>query len=112
MGLTELKILYEVLDDNRERVEYALESIKEGLITIEDFENGDWFKNGDRFYGDEYVQDYYGNVLEKDNAFYCNGEDDWFSDEDGVIVYEHRSENTYSERWASGNSDLTQYRGE
>lgn len=113
MRLSELKILYEVLDENRERIEYAIESIKEGLITIDDFENGEWFKYGTRFYGgDEYVQDYYGNVLERDNAFYCQGEDDWFSDEDAVTVYEHRSETTYSRRWAEGNSDLSMYRGD
>jgi hypothetical protein len=113
MRLSELKILYEVLDDNRERIEYALESINENLITIEDFENGDWFMNGTRFYGgDEYVEDFYGNVLGKDCAFYCNGEDDWFSDEDTVTVYEHRSETTYSARWAENNSDLHCYRGD
>jgi hypothetical protein len=113
MRLSELRILYGVLDENRERIENALQSIKEGLITIDDFDNGDWFKDGNRFYGgDEYVQDYYGNVLQRDNAFYCNGEDDWFSDEDAVVVYEHRSETTYSRRWAEGNCDLNMYRGD
>jgi hypothetical protein len=113
MRLSELKILYEVLDDNRERIEYAIDSIKHGYITVDNFENGDWFKNGDRFYGEEdYVQDYYGNVLERCNAFYCDGEDDWFSDDEAVTVYEHRSERTYSRCWAEGNSDYSMYRGD
>ena len=111
MRLSELRILYEVLDDNRERIEYAIESIKQELITIEDFENGDWFKNGDRFYGYEYVQDHYGNVLEKDCAFYCNGEDEWFSDDEAVTVYEYRIKTTYSRCWARGNCDLMYYDG-
>lgn len=113
MRLSELKVLYEVLDDNRERIENAIESIKEGLVSIDDFENCNWFKDGNRFYGgDEYVQDYYGNVLERDNAFYCNGEDDWFSDDEAVTVYEHRSESTYSRRWAENNCDLHIHRGD
>lgn len=113
MRLSELKILYEVLDENREYVKNAIESIKEGLITIDDFENGDWFKDGTRFYGgDDYVQDHYGNVLERDNAFYCNGEDDWFSVEEEVTVYEYRDMNTYSQGWAQGNCDLYFYRGD
>ena len=113
MRLSELRILYEVLDDNRDRVNRAIESINLNLISVDDFENDNWFADGLRYYGgDDYVVDHYGNVLDRDNAFYCNGEDDWFSDEDSVIVYEHRSETRYSQRWAERNSDFSFYRGE
>lgn len=113
MRLSELKILYEVLDENRERIEYAIESIKQGTVSIDDFENGDWFRDGLRYYGtNDYVQDHYGNVLEIDDAFYCNGEDDWFSNDEAVTVFEHRSESTYSRKWAEDNCDLSMYRGD
>lgn len=113
MKLSELRILYEVLSEDRERIQYAIESIKQRLVTIDDFENSDWFQDGDIYYSsEEYVTDHYGNVLERDNAFYCNGEDDWFSDDESVTVYEHRSETLYSRRWAECNTDLVYYRGD
>ena len=113
MRLSELRILYEVLDDDRTRVVDAIRSIEEGLITIDDFENSEWFKSSSNYYSDNiWVLDYYGNVLDRDYAFYCTGIDNWFSDEDGVTVYEGRDCNTYSRRWAENNSELSVYRGE
>lgn len=113
MKLSELKILYEVLRGDREQIEGAIKSIHEGDVSIEDFWGGDWFESYNKFYSSEdYVSDFWGNVLRMDDAFYCNGEDAWFSEGDSVTVYEHRSETIYSRRWADGNIDLSIYRGD
>lgn len=114
MRLSELRILYEVLNDDRERIGYAIQSIGQGLVTIDDFENGNWFEDVYHLFysSDDYVTDFYGNVLDRDYAFYCQGEDNWFSDEEAVTVYEYRGENAYSRRWAEGNCDLNTYRGD
>lgn len=113
MKLSELKVLYEVLNENRERVEHAIQSIAGGLVSISDFENSDWFQHQCRYYsGEEYVITFYGKVLERCDAFYCNGKDDWFSDDEAVSVYEYRTETIYSREWAENNSDLSEYNGE
>ena len=113
MKLSELKVLYEVLHDDRKRIEYAIQSIGQGLVTIDDFDNMNWFEDVSHLFysSDDYVTDHYGNVLDIDDVFYCIGEDDWFSNDEAVIVYEHRSETTYSRKWAEGNCDLSMYRG-
>lgn len=112
MRLSELKILYEVFDNDREAVKTALESIRQGYVSINDFQRRDYFEDDGVYYSsDVYVIDYHGEVIERDSAFYCNGMEAWFSDDESVTVYEYRDEAIYSTRWVEGNSDLMEYRG-
>lgn len=113
MGLSELRILYEVFGQDRTKVLRAIRSIDEGFVTIDEIESDEYFACGINFYSnDDYVIDYYGNLLERDEAFWCNGFDDYFHESDTVTVYEYRSENSYSRRYAEQNCDWQEYRNE
>ena len=113
MRLSELKVLYEAFDDNRTNVEIAIKSIAEGLVTLEQISDNEYFRTKDYIYSeDEYVIDYNGNVLDRDQAFYCDGYDDWFHEDDTVTVHEGRYNTVYSQRYAQNNSDWHCYCGE
>jgi len=112
MRLSELKILYEVLGEDRETISNAIASIALGYVTVDEFESGYYFRHRGNYYSDEqYVIDWYGNLLDRERAFYCQGYDEWFDECESVIVYEHRSEEIYSSRWAENRSELLPYRG-
>lgn len=113
MRLSELRILYEVFDNDREKVARAIESIAKDYVSVDELEGGDHFESGGYYYSsDEYVIDYFGNVLTMDESSYCNGLDEFFANEDCVRVFEYRNETYYSRRWAEGNCELTEYRGD
>ena len=111
MRLSELRILYEVFDQDRVKVSRAIKSIDEEFVTVDEIERDEYFVFGNHLYSnDDYVIDYYGNLLERDEAFWCNGFDDYFSIDNSVTVYEYRSENHYSRRYAEQNCDWQEYR--
>jgi hypothetical protein len=113
MTLSELRILYEVFDQDRRKVERAIASIDEEFVTIDEVEREDYFIYGKFIYSsDNYVSDYYGNLVERDNAFWCSGYEEYFNIEDSVTVYEYRNEDRYSRRYAEQNCDWNEYRGE
>lgn len=111
MELSEIKSLYEVLED-RILVEYAIKSIANDYVILREFEDGEYFRYGDFYYSTEdYVILEDGNLSTRDDAYYCNGLDEYVSYEETVTVYQYRSENTFSRRWAENESGLSEYRG-
>ena len=113
MRLSELRILYEVFDQDRTKVSRAIKSINEEFVTIDEIERDEYFVFGNCLYSnDDYVIDYYGNLLDRDDAFWCNGFDDYFHEDDYVTVYEYRDINCYSRRYAEQNCDWSEYRDE
>ena len=113
MTLSVLRTLYEVFDQDREKVLRAISSLENDYVALDEIEGDEYFWFGNHFYSCEnYVIDYYGNLLDRDEAFWCNGFDEYFSEDDSVTVYEYRDENRYSLRYAEQNSDWSGYRGE
>ena len=113
MRLSELRILYGVFNNEREAVQRAIKSIAENYVSVDNFEQGDYFHYDDYYYShDEYVMTYDGDAIHRDNAFWCDGLSEYFNEDDAVTVYECRHENLYSRRWAERNSELSYYRGD
>jgi len=112
MTLTELKLLFEELG-SKGKVADAIRSIKRGTVTVEEIAETNYFVFYDRYYSeDDYVIDYYSNVLARDEAFWCMGEESYFHESDVVTLHEGRNSNTYSRRYCRNNSDLHEYNGE
>lgn len=113
MTLSDLKILYEVLAQDKEAVQMAIVCIDLGYVTLNEIEQNCFMISNNRMYSEEnYVIDYYGNVIDRDCSFYCNGENEFFNDDEGVTVYLYRDENTFSRKYAENNSDWIEYRGD
>lgn len=112
MKLSQLRILYEEFDGNRDKVEMAIKSIKLDYVSIDDIACNTYFYNDERFYShDNYVETSNGDVLEIDDAFYCEGNCEWYNQDEAVTVYEYRNETMYSESWAERNNDLSRFEG-
>ena len=112
MRLSELRTLYEVFDEERTRVQTAINSIKRDYVSVDEIACGDYFEYGDYYYStEEYVTDYNGNLLNMEDAYYCNGLDEYCHEDDTVTVYEGKTDTVYSRRWAEDTSDLSYYNG-
>lgn len=113
MKLSKLKILYEVFDQDREKVNNAIKSIKNGSVLIDEIESGDYFVIEGVVYSDEiYVVDYSGNALHIDESFYCDGLGAYVDSEDTVMVYEGRHEVYYSSEYITCNAYYYLFNGE
>jgi hypothetical protein len=110
MTLSDLRVLYEVFNENREEIQKAIASIDNGYVSIDEISSGDYFTHSGCYYSsDDYVITYYGRLIEKDDAYYCEGSDDYYEDEDMVNVYLYKSDLMYSRRFAENNSDWWLY---
>lgn len=97
MKLSELKILYDVLD-TREDVEIAIKSIDEGNVSIEEIESTQYFITGGLMYStDDFVCLYDGDACRLDEAIYCEGEGDWYHEDECVQVNTRHGIEWYSE---------------
>jgi hypothetical protein len=113
MKLSQLRILYDEFNGNRDQVGMAISSINLGYVTVESIQDVDYFYNDGRYYSnDEYVETADGYVIPMYDAFYCPGFDQWCHRDESVIVHEYRTETRYSESWAERNSDLSYFEGE
>jgi len=111
MNLSELRLLYEELQ-SKGRVRDAIASIKRGTVSVEDIAETNYFTHYDRYYSeDDYVVDYYNNVIDKDNAHWCSGEEAYFHDDDCVNAYEGRLSYRYSRRYCRNNDEFYEYEG-
>ena len=111
MTLTDLRILYECFDNDRHKVERAIFSIEQGYVDINEIETGDFFWNDNCIYSEEnFVATYDGEVLDKDDAFYCEELDDYVNMDDTVTVYINRDQDICSLHYAEANYTL--FRGD
>ena len=106
MRLSVLRTLYEVFNDDREAVQRAITSLNNGDVSIEEIESAEYFCHEDGYYSNEdYVTTESGDLLHRDDAFYCNGYDEWYNVDDMVTVHEYRDTNYYSRQWVENRTD-------
>jgi hypothetical protein len=99
MTISELKILYEVLNTKLD-VKRAIESIRSGYVSIEDIDSDNYFWSGSLLYSrDEYVMTYDGDVIDINDSFYCEGIEEYVNADDTSAVFEGRNECVYSNVW-------------
>lgn len=112
MRLSELRMLYEVFEQDRERVQGAIQSIRRGFTCLSDIETEEFFPYEDMFYStDEYVEDYHGNLIKKIHGFCCEGEGYWFSNTERNPVYIGDELRYYSDNYLNDMDGLSCYRG-
>lgn len=110
MTYSELKILYDALSDCKDYVKCAIDSINYGYVSIEDFENDCYFRCGNTYYSqDEWVTTNEGDVISMEDAFYCEGIDEWVHYDDTVTAYEGNSSSRYSREYLRANCDYTYF---
>lgn len=111
MRYSEVKRLLEMFDGKRE-IRMAIDSIGRGYVTLDDIENDNYFIAEGYMWSDEdWVIDVNGNVLDRNEAFWCEGLEEYVSDDEMVRVYEGRSETFYSRRYVDRQSYVC-YNGE
>jgi len=99
MNLSALRVLYNTLQD-KELVKVAITSMGQGFVSLDDIENDNMFLYGSFYYSqDLYVQDYYNNIIDIDDAFYCDGMDAYFHIDDTDVAYEGRNHSRYSTKY-------------
>ena len=100
MELSDLKILYEVFEYDRERIKDAIKSIEQGYVMIEDISNDNYFQSGSIVYSnDDWVMNNDGDIFNRDESFYCEGIDEYVHSDDITRVYEGRNETFYSTQY-------------
>ena len=98
MTLTELKDLYAHFDDDRTRVENAIRSIKRGYVCLEEIIDDDYLNSDGYLYSSEdYVETRDGEIISTEDAWYCEGLDEWVYYEDTSVCYEGSNETRYSD---------------
>jgi hypothetical protein len=113
MELSDLKILYEVFECDRERIKDAIESIEQGYVMIEDISNDNYFQSGSIVYSnDDWVMNNDGDIFNRDESFYCEGIDDHVHSDDITRVYEGRNETFYSTQYVENCSEFSYYDGD
>lgn len=113
MELSTLRVLYEVFDKDRNLIAQAVMSLQNGYVSLEELEQNCYFIARDLMYSeDEYVKDHRGHILDRDIAFWCEGNDEYYHEDCAVTVHEHHNSMTYSEQFASRNPDWIEFRGE
>jgi len=106
MRLSVLRTLYEVFNDDREKVQRAISSLENGDVSIQEIESGEYFSHEDGYYScEDYVTTENGDVLHRDDAFYCNGYEEYYHEDDMVTVYEDGDTNYYSRQWIENRTD-------
>ena len=112
MKLSELRILFNEFNNDRTEIENAIESINEGYVSINEIEGGEYISYDNRYYSsDYYVILHDGDLCGRDSSFWCEGNDEYYHEDDGVRCYMYRSEEWRSNDWAERNMDYL-YQGE
>lgn len=113
MELSDLKILYEVFEYDRERIKDAIKSIEQGYVMIEDISNDNYFQSGSIVYSnDDWVMNNHGDIFNRDESFYCEGIDEYVHSDDITRVYEGRNETFYSTQYVENCSEFSYYDGD
>lgn len=113
MNLTELKKLFELFDGDKDNVRRAVDSIKEEYVDIREILNESYFEHGGYYYSqDDYVITHDGDVLWRDDAFWCEGNEEYYHTDDMVHVYEGRNEGWYSQSYVDGSGDYAYFDGD
>jgi hypothetical protein len=111
MKLSELKILYEVLEA-KQKVKKAIENIRSGYVSVEDIKSDNYFCSDYLLYSkDEYVMTQGGDVIDIDDSFYCEGIEDYVHIDDTSIVFEGRNECVYSNYYIENSSEYVYFDG-
>lgn len=106
MELSELRILFNEFSNNRTWIENAIESIYEGYVTINEIDSGEYISHDNRYYSSEdYVILHDGDLCSRNESFWCEGNEEYYHDDDGVRCYMYRSESYRSRFWAQCNMD-------
>jgi hypothetical protein len=116
MKLSELRVLFEEFEsyNTRERVNQAIDSIGEGLVTIEDIAEDNYFPHKNKMYSmDEYVILHNDEICDRDEAFFCDGLDEYVHSDDTVSVIGRRGD-TYRQslKYVDDNHDFIYFDGE
>ena len=111
MNLSELKELYAYFNDDRTKVENAISSINGGYICLEEIIDVNYLYDGQIYYsGEDYVETRDNDIIPMEDAFYCEGLDEWVHYDDTSIAYEGRDEVRYSDVYIR-RSDFTLFNG-
>jgi hypothetical protein len=110
MELSELRLLYELFE-TKDRVKAALASIREGYVSMEHFDSGDYFPYDGMYYADdEFVISGDDYLLRREEGSYCEETHEYWHDDDIRRCYIGRGEYFHHEGWAADN--LNYYNGD
>jgi hypothetical protein len=113
MNYSEVKQLFELFDGYKSQVKRAIASINEEYVTIDEVLNENYFQHGSYYYScDDYVTTHDGDVLHRDDAFWCEGNEEYYHADQMVRVYEGRNEGWYSQSYVDNNSEFAYFEGE
>jgi hypothetical protein len=113
MNYSEVKQLFELFDGYKRQVKRAIDSINEEYVTIDEMLNETYFQHGIYYYScDDFVVTGDGCVFDREDTFYCEGNEEYYHNDDMVRVYEGRNEAWYSQSYVDNNHDLAYFDGE
>jgi len=113
MNYSEVKKLFELFDGNKYQVKRAVNSINEEYVTIDEMLDEMYFQHGSYYYScDEFVTTHDGDVLCREDAFWCEGNEEYCHSDDMVRVYEDRNEGFYSQSYVDNCGEFAYFDGD
>lgn len=110
MKYSEIKELYEYLDFDKDKVKKAIKSINEGVVTIENILKDYYLEDSDYYYcQDDYVVLHNGSICSIDEALWCEGNEEYYLEEDMVRVYSRRNDILYYSKYYVEHNDYFIY---
>ena len=112
MKYSELKDLFELFDGDKDKVRRALDCIKEEYVNIREMLNEEYFEHGVSYYSCyDFVITADGDVLDRDDAPWCDGNEEYYHRDDMVHVYEGRNEGWYSQSYVDSCGEFAYFEG-
>ena len=108
--LSEIRNLYEHFDGDRKKVKLFIQSVENGYVSIDGYEDAE--RCGLEYYnGEDFVITHYGYIQHINDVRWCEQTEEWYEEDDGGMVYTGRDQEWWSQR-AMDRHGVSSYNGE
>lgn len=110
---SEWRAIVELIKEDDLSIDKVYNSLNEKYITEEELLNSDYISDNDYYYSQEnYVLDFHGNIIERDESFYCEHYEEFFPSDECNSVNDGRGTLYYSDRAINNSGNIYHYNGD
>jgi hypothetical protein len=110
---SEWRAIIELIKEDELSIEKVYNSLNEKYLTEGDLLTSNYLSDNDYYYSEEnYVLDFHGNIIERDESFYCEYYEHFFPSDESNSVNDGSDTLYYSDRAINNSSNFYSYNGE